>query len=124
MSSPPKTLRVLLVDDDPAVLQVLGAWLRRAEGVELTTAVDADETVAHCTHSRFDLVLLDHHMPGRDGSEALRDILALPTRPRRVVMISGMLDECPDGADRLLKKPFPLGEIDRELQFVRRRDDS
>ena len=57
-------------------------------GFEVTTAASADEGMALLTTQNFDLVAIDHHMPGRTGREMLGDIVQLPDHPP-VVFVTG-----------------------------------
>lgn len=75
MSPPP--LRVLYIDDDPALGRLVQRHLGRA-GHAVVLAPDGDAGLALARAERFDAVVLDHYMPGRDGLEVLRDLRALP----------------------------------------------
>ena len=68
-------VRILLVDDDPLTLDLLGEVLRRA-GYEVVIAADATEASARLQESAFDLVLSDMVMPGRNGIDLLREVNA------------------------------------------------
>src|ERR1700734_2405581 len=65
------TPRLLVVDDEPAIPELLSGSLRLA-GFEVVTATTGDEAVRAAASSRPDLVLLDVMMPDGDGFEALR----------------------------------------------------
>lgn len=114
--SPPRAAlgpgAVLVVDDNEANRDLLCRRLER-EGLTPTPAADGDSALAALTSGRFDLVLLDIVMPGRDGYEVLRAVKADPKlRDVPVVMISAV-DElesvvrCVElGAEDYLPKPF------------------
>lgn len=57
-------------------------------GFTVTTAADAEEGLALLASQPFDLVAIDHHMPGRTGREMLDDIAAMPDHPP-VVFVTG-----------------------------------
>lgn len=60
--------RVLVVDDDTALAEMLGIVLR-GEGFEPSFVADGDKALAAFRESKPDLVLLDLMLPGRDGIE-------------------------------------------------------
>ncbi|MFO0841565.1 MAG: response regulator [Gemmataceae bacterium] len=103
---------VLVVDDNEANRDLLCRRLER-EGLTPTLAADGDAALAALAAGRFDLVLLDIVMPGRDGYEVLRAVKADPKlRDVPVVMISAV-DELESaarcielGAEDYLPKPF------------------
>jgi signal transduction histidine kinase/ActR/RegA family two-component response regulator len=67
--------RVLLVDDNPVNLKVARGLLERL-GCAVTTAADGEQALVQFEPKRFDLVLMDLHMPGMDGFECARNIRA------------------------------------------------
>ena len=78
------TLRLLYIDDDQAAGRLVQRRLARA-GVETTLAITGAEGLAlaagPAAGGAFDVVALDHYMPGRDGLQVLADIRALPDAP-------------------------------------------
>ncbi|TFF22903.1 response regulator [Jiella endophytica] len=79
--------RVLYIDDDEA-LRVLTSRALRRRGFDVETAGDADSGVSRLVESHFDLVAIDHYMPGKTGLEALSVIAALAAPPP-VVFVTG-----------------------------------
>lgn len=73
MQHPFSTIRVLVVDDNPDELAILGARLPpdRFEVIAASTAEDALEAF-RC--ARFDVALIDYHMPGTNGIDLLRSL--------------------------------------------------
>lgn len=69
----PSKGRVLLVDDDPAVLRAFGRTLRRA-GFEVDEAADGKEAVERVHRDGFDVILSDIAMPGMSGIQLLREV--------------------------------------------------
>lgn len=122
------TKRVLIVDDQPHVLDVLREVLARFQhehAYEITTAQSVADALAILRRERFDLILLDMVMPGigdpllrRQGLDLLKRVRDLGV-DAPVVMMSGdgdprkEADALIDGAFGNLRKPFDLRELDR-----------
>ena len=116
-------LRVLVVDDDPLVLRLLQQILK-AQGCLTSTAMNADEALAHLEKKTFDLVLSDIRMPGRSGLDLLREVQTRQLRTP-VVLITGYasietaVEALRIGAADYLTKPFRIEEIERVLGRIR-----
>ncbi|MDG4820052.1 MULTISPECIES: response regulator transcription factor [unclassified Micromonospora] len=117
--------RVLVVDDDPTVSDVVRRYLEQ-DGCEVRLAADgADGLAAIATH-RPDLVVLDLMMPGIDGLEVCRRIRRqLPDLP--VIMLTALGEEADRvlglevGADDYVTKPFSPRELVLRIRSVLRR---
>ena len=110
-----RDLRLLVVDDEEVIRDVLQALLER-EGYEVTTAADAREALTHFDADRFDVVLLDLMLPDRPGIEVLREIKQRD--PDAVVVIvtayssiEGAIHAMRDGAFHYIPKPFQNQEV-------------
>jgi two-component sensor histidine kinase len=79
--------RILYVDDDAGLRRLAARTLVR-HGYDVTVAERGDEGVALAAAERFDLIAVDHYMPGMDGLETLKQLRALPTPPP-VVYVTG-----------------------------------
>jgi adenylate cyclase len=77
MRQPP---RILVVDDNPANLEILETRLAR-QGYEVITARDGDEALISARQQAPDLILLDVMMPGKDGIQVCRELKADPSLP-------------------------------------------
>nr|WP_269204506.1 MtrAB system response regulator MtrA [Motilibacter deserti] len=116
----------MVVDDDPALAEMLGIVLR-AEGLEPVFCADGDEALATFRASRPDLVLLDLMLPGRDGIDVCRQIRAESGVP--VVMLTARGDTVDvvvgleAGADDYVVKPFKPKELVARLRARLRRTD-
>ncbi len=82
--------RVLYIDDDEALIRLAQKALKR-RGFEVTGAASADAGLALLAAEPFDVVTLDHTMPGRDGLDTLAELMALP-HPPPVVYVTGSDD--------------------------------
>jgi DNA-binding NtrC family response regulator len=78
-------MRVLIVDDDSAVLRVLEAQLAR-EGFAVASSCDGREALDMAAQTKFDVVLLDVMMPGMNGIEVLRELRSRAAPPEVVIM--------------------------------------
>jgi DNA-binding response OmpR family regulator len=108
-------MRVLIVDDDPAIRELL-ATLLRLEGWEISLAEDGRAALEAAARTPPDVVLMDVLMPGLSGHELCRRLKDRPDPPR-VIMISGLSDSADErdgraaGADAYLRKPFSPLEL-------------
>lgn len=114
MESPAK---VMVVDDDEALLQTLG-WILREKGYTVVPVSDAADLMAKLEQERPDLVLLDIMMPGVDGLELLEQIKTDEQwRDIPVLMLSSMPPEDATvkaftlGASDYIAKPFRVREL-------------
>lgn len=118
-------MRVLVVDDEPAVREVL-ARILKVEGFEVVLAGDGRAAVRAQATARADAVLLDVLMPGLDGLEVCRRLR--DTGDRTPVLMLTACDAVGDrvagleaGADDYLPKPFALDELLARLRALLRR---
>ncbi len=106
--------RILIVDDDPAILRLLGTNLK-ARGYEVVTATNGEESLEEVQNSFIDLIILDLMMPKVDGVEVCRRIREWSSVP--IIILSARGDEkdkvkCLElGADDYLTKPFGIAEL-------------
>ncbi|MCT7377857.1 sensor histidine kinase [Chelativorans salis] len=80
-------IHLLYIDDDPALASLVRRHFER-QGYAVETAVSGEEGLACLKAARFDVIALDHYMPGRDGLETLAAIQAEPDPPP-VVYVTG-----------------------------------
>lgn len=119
--------RVLVVDDDAALAEMLQIVLRQ-EGFDTTWCASGTRAVAAFRESRPDLVLLDLMLPGRDGVQICRDIRAESGVP--VVMLTARSDTTDvvtgleAGADDYVSKPFKAKELVARIRTRLRRLDA
>jgi DNA-binding response OmpR family regulator len=115
---------VLLVDDEPALVEVLERYLHD-DGFTVVRAVDGPTAVEAFEERRPDLVILDINLPGFPGTEVLRQIRAIRDVP--IIMLSGRGDEIDRvvglelGADDYVAKPFSPREVVARVKTVLRR---
>ncbi|NLJ54939.1 MAG: response regulator transcription factor [Intrasporangiaceae bacterium] len=119
--------RVLIVDDDSSLAEMLSIVLRN-EGLDVSHVADGSGALASFRAVRPDLVLLDVMLPGIDGMEVCRRIRAESDVP--IVMLTARTDTLDvvvgleSGADDYVVKPFkPQELIARVRARLRRNDD-
>jgi DNA-binding response OmpR family regulator len=105
----------LIVDDDPAVRQLL-ATILGFEGWEVSSAGDGETALDAAASTHPDVVLVDVSMPGISGYEVCRR-LKESSSPPRVIMVTGRASSgeagkaTGAGADGYLTKPFSPAEL-------------
>ena len=108
------TARILVVDDDTALAEMIGIVLR-TEGFDPVFCADGAEALAKFQGSRPDLVLLDLMLPGRNGIEVCADIRLESGVP--IIMLTAKSDTTDvvrgleSGADDYVVKPFNPKEL-------------
>jgi DNA-binding response OmpR family regulator len=117
--------RVLIVEDERKLLGVLERGLC-AEGYEVVTASRGDRGYELATTERFDCIVLDLLLPGRDGMQILSDLRnAGNTVPVLVLTARDAIEDrvlgLDAGADDYLVKPFAFAELLARLRVLLRR---
>ncbi len=122
-AGPPSPARVLIVDDDSAVTEVVCRYLQR-EGYVVGVAADGREGLAAAGRFRPDLVVVDLMMPGMDGLTLLRHlrttdipVILLTARSTEADRVAGLQG----GADDYVVKPFSPRELVARVEAVLRR---
>ena len=116
--------KILVVDDEPAVTNLLSYNLRKANYAVLTAA-DGREALALARESQPDLILLDLMLPGVDGLEVCRELRK--TRDVPIIMVTALGEEIDRvvglelGADDYVTKPFSVRELLARIKAVLRR---
>ena len=117
-------IRVLIIDDDARLHELLASYLEQ-NGLTVTVAADGRRGLAALEGGTFDAVLLDLMMPGLDGIEVCKRIRAKSNIP--IVMLTAKGDETDRvvglelGADDYVAKPFSPRELLARLRAVLRR---
>jgi DNA-binding response OmpR family regulator len=119
-----RPLRVLVVDDEPRVREVVAAYLER-DGYRVLAAADAAAARGHLTGQTPDLVILDVMFPGASGLELLGEIRRSSQVP--VIVLTARTEEADRvlglelGADDYVVKPFSPRELVARVRSVLRR---
>ncbi|MFD7509174.1 response regulator transcription factor [Streptomyces sp. NPDC059853] len=123
-STPGAQRRVLVVEDDPTIVEAIAARLR-AEGFLVQTAADGPAAVETAASWHPDLLVLDVMLPGFDGLEVCRRVQS--QRPVPVLMLTARDDETDMlvglgvGADDYMTKPFSMRELVARTHVLLRR---
>ncbi|MEX0171094.1 response regulator transcription factor [Streptomyces sp. LMG1-1-1.1] len=126
-TGPADRARILVVDDDPTVAEVVTGYLERT-GLTVEHAGDGTDALRRAAERRPDLVVLDLMLPGLDGLEVCRRLRA--DGPVPVIMLTARGDEedritgLEVGADDYVTKPFSPRELVLRVESVLRRSRS
>lgn len=110
--------RVLVVDDDEAIVEMFNELLERDGRFEVRTASTGYDAGIHTEQFRPDILLLDYKLPDINGTAVCRTIRSNPAyKHMQIIVISGVAD--PDevaelkaaGADEFIRKPFDINAI-------------
>ncbi len=117
---------VLVVDDEPTIVEIVGRYMERA-GYETLQAGDGPEALRQADLHHPDLVVLDLMLPGIDGIEVLRRLREPPREPVAVILLTARGEESDrivglrQGADDYVVKPFSPAELVARVDAVLRR---
>jgi len=120
----PDVARILVVDDEPKIVQLVRDYLERA-GFAVVTARDGDEALMRARQERPDLIVLDLGLPRLDGLEVTRRLRRDSSVP--IIMLTARDDETDKvvglelGADDYVTKPFSPRELEARVRAVLRR---
>lgn len=115
---------VLIVEDDPDTVDLVGLYLRR-DGHQVTAAADGVDGLRLARETRPDLVILDVMLPGLNGMEICRILREESDVP--IIMLTARVDEVDRlsgldlGADDYVTKPFSPRELAARVRAVLRR---
>jgi len=106
-------MSAVLVADDEAGMRETLADILAACGYGVTSAADGDAALDAIRNKRFDVVVMDIRMPGRDGVSVLREVGKPP--PRVILMTAYAkerhLKEAREKAFAVVNKPFPVPQL-------------
>ena len=121
-----RDVRALVVDDEPmnhmVAKEILGSYDMR-----VTTASSGEEAIDKIHETEFDIIFMDHMMPGMDGVEAMKRIRAAYGKQKKDVPIVALTANAvstaremfiKEGFDAFLAKPIEISELERILKKV------
>ena len=120
----PKTIKIVMADDEANILNIAGGMLRDF-GYEVITACDGQEAFEKALVEKPDLIILDRNMPRMDGIEACRKIrdtsdlkgipvIFLTAREEEKEIFEGLRE----GANDYITKPFNLTELKERIEKI------
>jgi DNA-binding response OmpR family regulator len=127
LDAPAVVARVLVIEDDPNVAEVVARYLQR-EGYEVDSVADGAEGLRRALAEPPDLVVLDLMLPSLNGVEVCRRLRAAAPVP--VIMLTARGEEADRiaglelGADDYMSKPFSPRELTARVKAVLRRATS
>ena len=118
-------MKVLLVEDEKKIADFVCAGLA-ARGLEVTHCADGHAGFEHARQGRFDAIVLDIMLPGRDGLSVLKGLRAAGVTTPVILLtarneLGDRIEGLELGADDYLAKPFFVEELVARLQALRRR---
>lgn len=120
----PKKPVILIADDDPEILTMLGIRLSK-KGYEVLEAVDGNQTLNLARKHHPDLVLLDVMMPGKNGWEVAKELRSDDEFGNvGIVMLTAIGEKVNEmtsplyGADAYVDKPFDFSDLEAKIQEV------
>jgi two-component system alkaline phosphatase synthesis response regulator PhoP len=123
------TRTILVVDDEPGIVQIARDYLDRA-GFRVITAGDGNTAVRLARSERPHLIVLDLMLPGMDGLDVTRTLRQDPlTRTVPIIMLTALVEETDRliglelGADDYITKPFSPRELVARVRAVLRRSE-
>jgi DNA-binding response OmpR family regulator len=124
MSKPKAKSVILVADDDPEILSLLGIRLRK-KGYEVLEAIDGVQTLAAARERKPDVIVLDVMMPGKNGWEVARELRQDDaTKHIGIVVLTAIGERMNEmtsplyGADEYIDKPFEFADLERKISKV------
>ena len=116
-------MKVLLIDDNHDITMLVSEFLRE-KGIDIVATNDPKKGLDHIKEEKYDIVLLDNHMPGLYGTDIIQtlerekilkdqNIIILSGDDFTTTQIEDLLKK--DGIKNLLKKPTPLDDLFAEI---------
>jgi len=102
-------MNILLVEDDPAIIELI-AMIITGEGHTVTTAIRGADALQLFQSQRYDLVITDFNMPGMNGLILAEKIKAL-TPSQKILLLSGEMANASPNVDNVVFKPIAFGTL-------------
>ena len=118
-------MRVLVAEDDAVLAKAVSVGLRR-EGMAVDVVVEGDDALVHLEVNHYDVVVLDRDLPGTNGDDVCRALVAERSVSRVLMLtaastIKDRVEGLGLGADDYLAKPFEFAELVARIRAVARR---
>ncbi len=117
--------KILIVDDDPEIIELMVDVLSRDSRYELKTAASGYEAGIATEQFRPDLILLDYMLPDVNGNVVCQTIKKNPNFENiKIIIVSGVVKQdeidqlLKSGAEDFIKKPFSIAELTGKIQSI------
>ena len=108
--TPERAPRILVIDDEPEIQEVMGELLTEV-GYDVQTASSPEEALQAVAQHVYDLVISDLRLPGYSGVKLLEEIVRQrPDLANRIVLVTGELNAAP-GPLPIIHKPFDVDVV-------------
>lgn len=115
---------VLIVDDEPEIVEIMKTFLERQGGYAISSASDGITALIEVGRVKPDLLILDIMIPGVDGVEVCRRIKASSNNRTAIIAVSGITENekriLQAGADAFMAKPVDLDKLHTEAKRLLR----
>ena len=117
--NPSKNLTVLIVDDEPDILELMEEEFTHC-GYKTVTAICGNDAIKILDNSKIDIVISDYKMPNGNGMAVLSHVNKMQVKPL-FFFVSGQADVSVEdalraGARKFFSKPFDLDELIKEVE--------
>ena len=121
-------VRVLVIEDDAELAEMIAVFLRRRQ-LAVDVAFDGRGGLERALFTNYDVVVLDRDLPGLHGDDVCAEIAAAGCRSRVLMLtasasVEDRVDGLDKGADDYLPKPFALAELAARIRALLRRAES
>ncbi len=115
-----KNLTVLIVDDEPDILELMEEEFRFC-GYKTKTAICGNDAIKILTNEKIDIVVSDYKMPNGNGMDVLSHVKAMTGKHPTFFFVSGQADVSTEdalraGAKKFFSKPFDLDDLIKEIE--------
>jgi DNA-binding response OmpR family regulator len=119
-----KAARILVADDDPEILTLLGLRLKQ-RGYDVVEASDGEKALEQARETKPDLVILDVMMPQKNGWEVARELKQdAATKDIGIIILTAIGEKMNEltsplyGADEYIDKPFEFENLEKAITAV------
>jgi len=113
-------MKVLLIDDNHDITTLISEFLRMEKGIDVVVTNDPKKGLDRIKEEKYDIVLLDNHMPGLYGTDIIQTLEREKIlKDQNIIILSGAnfttaeIDDLlkKEGIKDLLKKPVPFNDL-------------